>query len=309
VPRADVGGAGLRAASSTVFDVLVNQVLQVEPSGADRFVGTHPADSFDRVYGGEVAAQGLCAASRTVAPGREVHSLHVSFLRIGDPTHPVEYVVGRLRDSTQFSTRQVSAEQAGRPIAAMTVSFQAPRPGLEHTAPPRGDVPAPDTLARRSDQLAAAFPVDPPASARMPWPIDIRYIDHQPWHGGGDPENRMWLRGDGTLGDDPLVHACVLTYASDLTMFEPVAYAHSPGRLTWEQLTRGQVRGASLDHSIWFHRAFRADEWLLHEQVSPSAHGSRGLTTSRFFTAAGDLVASAAQEVALLVEPVRGGGG
>ena len=232
------------------------------------------------------------------------------------PRETVAYAVQRLRDSSQFSTRLVIASQGDRPIATSTVSFQVPRDGFEHAVMPvaSGTLPSPPSLPTRSARLAAVFGDDVPANARVPWPIDIRYIDHEPWEAAPkEPAavaaNRLWLRGDGPLGDDPLTHAGVLAYASDLTMFEPVIAPHGgpPYFLKWERLQRGLVRGASLDHSVWFHRPFRADEWLLHEQDSPVAHGSRGLTTGRFFTADGVLVASVAQEVVILADPSRDG--
>jgi acyl-CoA thioesterase-2 len=297
---------------SSVFDVLVNQVLAVEADGLDRFVGTRPAESFDRVYGGEMAAQGMHAAARTVEPDRLIHSLHVNFLGVGKPTSPVVYSVQRLRDSRQFSTRLVVAAQNDRPIATVMASFQIPRAGLEHGTEPvdLDNVPAPESLPRRSDQLAAEFGAELPPNSAVPWPIDIRYIDHAPWQtqpadAAASTTNRLWVRGDGTLGDDPLVHAGVLTYASDLTMFEPMILAHGgpPYFLKWDQLQRGEVHGATLDHSIWFHRPFRADRWLLHEQHSQVAYGSRGFTTGQFRTADGVHVASVAQEIVILVGP------
>jgi acyl-CoA thioesterase-2 len=291
-----------------VFDVLANHVLRVEPVGSDRFVGRHPTESLGRVYGGQLAAQGLCAAAATVDGGRQVHSLHVSFLGVGDPARPLVYDVQRLRDSRLYGTRLVQATQDDRPVATMIASFQAPRPGVEHTvsAAP-GPRPDPASLPTRGQLAIAEFGAAAPVTVTLPWPIDIRYIDHPPWGGSSaDPAaNRMWMRADGELGDDPLEHAGVLTYASDLTMYEAVAYPHSrPGEPSlWERLSRGERRGATLDHSIWIHRPFRADEWLLHEQDSPVAYGSRGLCRGRFFDSAGQLVASVAQEVAFLAEP------
>jgi acyl-CoA thioesterase II len=291
-----------------VFDVLVNQVLPVEPSGPDRFVGSHPSESLGRVYGGQLAAQGLRAAAATVDGGRQVHSLHVSYLGLGDPAQPLIYDVQRLRDSRLYGTRLVHATQGDRAITTMIASFQAPRPGVEHgvdAAP--GPRPDPASLPTRAELAVAEFGTGAPVTVTVPWPIDIRYIDHPPWGGssGDRADNRMWMRADGELGDDPLEHASVLTYASDLTMYEAVAYPHGrPGEPSlWERLSRGDRRGATLDHSIWIHRPFRADEWLLHEQDSPVAHDSRGLCRGRFFDTAGHLVASVAQEVAFLAEP------
>jgi acyl-CoA thioesterase-2 len=293
---------------SDVFDVLVERVLTVEACGDDRFLGTHPADSLGRVYGGEIAAQGLRAAAETVDRGLEPNSLHVSFLGIGDVAAPMLYAVRRLRDSRLFSTRLVTASQDERLVAIITVSMQRPRPGLEHQAMHAAPAPSPEGLSTRSELAAATFGADVPPSAAVPWPIDMRYADHAPWDtstpGAGAHLSRLWVRGDGELGSDPVLHACVLTYASDLTMFEPVVAPHNPpdGPSMWERLSRGELHGATLDHSIWFHRPFRADDWLLHERESPTASGSRGFASGRFFTADGVLVASVAQEIAVLVD-------
>lgn len=290
-----------------VFDALISEVLRVEDLGGDRYVVRHPGRSLGRVYGGEVAAQGLCAAAATVDGGRAPHSLHVSYLGLGDPDEPVHYDVRRLRDSRLYATRWVTASQGERLIAAMTASFQATRPGLRHQLP-TPDVealPPPESLPTRAALVADAFGADAPATATGPWPIDIRYIDHAPWAtpAGSDraAANRLWLRGAGSMPAHELVHAAVLAYASDLTMFEPVAFPHNTAATpVWEQLSRGEMRGATLEHTIWFHRPARVDEWLLHEQESPVADDSRGLATGRFYTAAGVLVASVAQEVAIL---------
>jgi acyl-CoA thioesterase II len=298
----------------SVFEVLVNSVLVVDAVGPDEFVGGRPAESFDRIYGGEVAAQGMRAAAATVAAGRAVHSLHVSFLGVGDPQRTVHYTVERLRDSTHFSTRFVRARQGERLIAAMTASFQAPWQGLDHSVRPltHGEaIPEPESLPRREAAVRATFGQNIPDAAAIGWPIDIRYIDRRPWDTtppASSPGNRMWVRGDGRLGDDHydhLDHACLLTYASDLTMFESVLYPYSdrPDLVSWEKLSRFQIRGASLDHSIWFHRPFRADDWLLHEHDSPAGMGARSFTEGRYFDRAGQLVASVAQETAMFVDP------
>jgi acyl-CoA thioesterase-2 len=290
-----------------VFDAVISEVLRVEALGGDRFVSRRPQRSLGRVYGGEVAAQGLCAAAATVDGGRAPHSLHVSYLGLGDPDEPLEYEVRRLRDSRLYATRWVTASQGTRLIATLTASFQAARPGLRHqlAAPDVGALPPPESLPTRAELVTEAFGADAPAAAAGPWPIDIRYLDHAPWArpSGPDraPANRLWLRCAGSVPADELSHAAVLTYASDLTMFEPVAFPHNTeAEPVWEQLSRGEMRGATLEHTIWFHRPVRVDEWLLHEQESPIADDSRGLATGRFYTGAGELVASVAQEVAIL---------
>jgi acyl-CoA thioesterase-2 len=292
------------------FIDLVETVLVLAPEGDDRFRAAHPAASIGRVYGGQLAAQGLRAAAHTTDPAREVHSLHVDFLRLGEPGESLVYLVQRLRDSSSFSTRAVAAWQGDRLLASLTASFQVPRPGLEHGIKPTssGILPHPESLPRREEQIAAALG-EVPVVARVPWPIDLRYVDHEPWRDTPSEEpSRIWLRGDGALTDDPVLHACVFAYASDLTMFEPVIARHAgpPHHVSWERVSRGEIRGATLDHTIWFHRPFRADEWLLHERDSAIAHGSRGLATGRYFTADGGLVASVAQEVALMIDPQPG---
>jgi acyl-CoA thioesterase-2 len=317
-PESTHGEPALSSSAEGVLGELVHGTLALQAEGGDIFVGSRHNDSFDRIYGGELAAQALCAASFTVRDGYAAHSEHVSFLRTGDPTRDVRYTVQRLRDSSLYSTRAVTAAQGDRLLATMTISFQGDRDGLEHAQlPAPGRRPDPISLMSRTSRLATVYGGDLPMSAPACWPIDIRYIDHDPWDraGEGAPFNRMWLRADGTLPDDPGLHRCVLAYASDLTMFEPIIAPHGgdPYLVTWDRVASGGIRGATLDHTVWFHRPFRADEWLLHEQESPVAHGSRGLTIGRFFTTEGLLVATAVQEAALLVNRddgrVQGGEG
>jgi acyl-CoA thioesterase II len=294
------------------FDRLITEVIPVRPCGDDRFQGGEPGGMFKRIYGGEIVAQGLYAAGHTVDSERQAHSLHVNYLRSGSTDSPTSYSVERVRDSPDFSTRLVKARQGTRLIATMTASFQVPQPGLEHSLSAELDasVAAPESLMTRADRVRAVFGSAAPSGATSPWPIDMRYIDHDPWTPSpliNMPTNRMWIRADGSLGDDPLMHVCVLAFASDLTMFEPVIDPHGgpPSFVTWETVYRGGARGASLDHTIWFHRPFRADRWMLHEHESPIAHGSRGLATGRFFTPEGVLVATVAQEIAMFVnQPV-----
>jgi acyl-CoA thioesterase-2 len=285
---------------------LVEGALTLRPRGSDEFVGGEPPRAFDRLYGGQLAAQALRAAGATVGPELLAHAVHVTFLRLGDPAAELVLAVERVRDSRRAATRLVRAMQGGALLALVTASFQVPRPGVEHGARPV-DAPPPDTLPTRAESLRARFGGAVPPNARAPWPIDIRHVDRAPWDTGatGVPANRLWVRAADRLPNDPLLHACLLVYASDLTMFEPVTYPHEDGRdpLSWERLTRGEIRGGSLDHTVWFHRAPRADEWLLHEHRSPVAADCRGLTTGDYRRADGVVVASVAQEVALLHEP------
>ena len=306
-------GPASRAALATGTDesraalaTLVDRALVLTERGADEFTGGAGPSAFDRLYGGLIAAQALRAAGHTVAEQLRVHSLHVSFLRMGAPDVELVLTVERVRDTGRAATRLVRAVQGGRLLALVTASFQVPRPGVEHG---RSAVSAPDPegLPTRTESLRARFGEALAPNARAAWPIDIRHVDRSPWARGAslEPRNRMWVRAPAPLPDDPLLHACVLAYASDLTMFEPVVYPHEqdPRPLSWDLMTRGEVRGGSLDHTIWFHRPFRVDRWLLHEHVSPVAADSRGLTTGQYRAEDGTLVASVAQEIAVLHDP------
>ena len=248
-----------------------------------------------RVFGGQVAAQALVAAGRTVDPAALVHSLHGYFVRPGDPTEPIDYEVENIRDGRSFSVRRV-----GRPASTASRSSSCPRrssgrggagppaPGAAATCPAR-------TTCRRMAERLAPLPASGWACwARIPRPLDVRYVASpagcRPGTGRADPHQRVWMRIDGKLPDDPLLHACALTFASDLTLLDSVLSVHG------EVWGPGGVVGASLDHALWFHRPFRADEWFLYDCSSPSASGARGLATGRMFTGDGRHIASAVQE-------------
>jgi acyl-CoA thioesterase-2 len=271
-------------------------LLDLEPIEVNIFRGANIDEDRQRVFGGQVAAQALVAAGRTVELGR-VHSLHSYFLRPGDPRLPILYEVDRIRDGRSFTTRRVVAIQHGRAIFNLQCSFHADEPGLEHqVAMP--EVPDPEsvpTVEQRlksvDDELAAWF-------FDRPRPIDQRFIGALPWIRTGsdrEPSQRLWLRADGELPDDPLVHAAVVCYASDMTLYDSIL---SPHRIRWED---DSFMGASLDHCMWFHRPFRADEWLLLDEDSPAAFGARGLARGLLYTRTGDLVVSMVQEGLLRV--------
>jgi acyl-CoA thioesterase-2 len=221
-----------------------------------------------------------------------VHSLHAYFLRPGDPSVPIVYVVDRIRDGRSFTTRRVVAVQHGAAIFNLAASFQVPEQGWEHqSAMPAA--PAPQTLRSLGEQ-AADYAGELLPIYREPRPIDLRYVGSAPWErtsDGAAASQQVWLRADGTLPEDPLLHVCVLTYASDMTLLDSALAAHG---LSWDG--GRSVVGASLDHAMWFHRPFRADEWLLYDQVSPSAYGARALGSGQIFTADGRLVVSVVQE-------------
>jgi acyl-CoA thioesterase-2 len=278
-------------AGQAVVDGLV-RLLDLERIEEDIFRGVSPKADWQRVFGGQVAGQALVAAGRTVPDERRVHSLHSYFIRPGDPAVPIVYEVDRIRDGRSFSTRRVVAVQHGKPIFTLSASFQLDQPGIDHQSQ-MPDVPAPESLPTLEQRYA-----DSPRAANWfkmgPRPIDLRYVDDPPWqqHAKGPREgpNRVWMRADGTLPDDPLLHVCVLTFASDMTLLDSVLVRHglAPGI--------DPISMASLDHAMWFQRPFRADQWLLYVSSSPTASGSRGLATGRFFDRSGRHLVSVVQE-------------
>jgi acyl-CoA thioesterase-2 len=280
-------------------------VLDLTPDAGgdpDTFVGQSQPQPWGWVYGGQVLAQSLAAAQRTVDAAelgvRPVHSMHGYFLRAGDSNEPITFAVERLRDGRSFSARRVHALQFGRPILSMIASFQAPSGGLEHQLP-MPDVPAPEDLpsiAERYDHLDS--------TAARYWmrqrPMDLRHVDEPIYLTGAaerSTHQAVWMRAVGPLPDDPALHDAVLAYASDYTLLEPVLRAHGRG---WSD---PGLRAASLDHAMWWHRPTRADEWLLSVQDSPSAQGARGLGIGRIYRRDGVLAASVAQEGMLRVPP------
>lgn len=269
-------------------------LLDLETIDVNLFRGTQPDTSLQRVFGGQVAAQSLVAGVRTVDPALAVHSLHSYFLRPGDVSVPIVYDVERMRDGRSFSTRRVVARQHGRPIYFMTLSCQVHEEGFDHQDS-MPEVPSPEG----SRDLGAVFHQQSPEHAERwlrEWSaLDFRVVgDSRP--GGELPSDvhparsRLWIRVSGPLDDDDLTHRAAFTYLSDMTLLGSTLVPHGLA------VSSPHVQSASLDHSIWFHRPFRADHWLLYDQVSPSASGARGLALGRVFTEDGRLVATVAQE-------------
>ncbi|MBO0806060.1 MAG: acyl-CoA thioesterase II [Nocardiopsaceae bacterium] len=277
-------------------------LLDLEQIEVNIFRGRSPDETVQRVFGGQVAGQALVAAGRTVPPDRPVHSLHAYFIRPGDPAVPLIYTVERVRDGRSFATRRVSAVQHGKTIFTLSASFHRPEEeGYDH-ADAMPAVPAPETVRPTAERLAEALGIAKLPGHMRDSPIDVRSIGPLSIEAERDPSlrtrgNLVWLRVDGNLPDDPLLHVCLMTYASDLTLLDTVLLEHGT---SWYS---GRTTGASLDHAMWFHRPFRADQWLLYAQESPSAHGARGLARGEVFTAGGDLVVSVVQEG--LVRPTR----
>ena len=273
-------------------------LLDLEELEVNIFRGLNPQENRQRVFGGQVAGQALVAAGRTVAPEHRVHSLHGYFLRPGDPKNPILYEVDRIRDGRSFTTRRVVAIQHGEAIFNLSASFHVDEPGLSYSAP-MPSVPPPDTLPTFRERLK------PFLDQLGSWvdrerPIDLRFCDpvDRPPHQWGGPNAYVWLRADGRLPDDPLLHACIVAYASDMTLLDVTLRPHG---LNWAPENR--VMTASLDHAMWFHRTFRADEWLLYAQTTPASAGARGFATGNIFTREGVLVVSVAQEG--LIRPIR----
>ncbi|MBS42041.1 MAG: acyl-CoA thioesterase II [Nocardioides sp.] len=272
--------------------------MDLEELDVDLFRGRHPDSTRDRVFGGQVAAQSLIAGARTVEADWHVHSLHSYFLLPGDYGVPIIYDVERIRDGRSFATRRVVARQHGRAIYYQTLSFQRLEEGLEHqelmpeVAAPEQGIDMLDIVRKRgtteSEQLLKEWGA-----------LDIRWMGASGRGIEPDPEHpsqsRSWIRVVGEIGDEPLTHLALFTFASDVSLLGASLAAH--GR------TPDQTMMASLDHTIWFHRPFRVDEYWLYDQWSPSASGGRGLSLGRVFTADGTLVATVAQEG--LIRPKR----
>ncbi|MFM8236203.1 MAG: acyl-CoA thioesterase [Actinomycetota bacterium] len=277
-------------------------ILELEQLEVHLFRGVSPEEDRQRVFGGQVASQALVAAGRTVDADRPVHSLHAYFLRPGDPRVPIVYEVDRIRDGRSFTTRRVVAVQHGRAIFNLQASFQVVEEGPEHQYP-MPDAPDPDslpTIRERLEPHLAEFPADFVEWIKRDRPIDTRssrpprWLDPEP--GRREAEQLVWFRADGALPDDPLLHACVVAYASDLTLLDTAVLAHAR---SWDD---DRFQMASLDHAMWFHRPFRADEWLLYHQKSPSAVGARGLGEGFIYTLDGQLGVMVIQEG--LIRPV-----
>ncbi|MEU4421585.1 acyl-CoA thioesterase II [Actinoplanes sp. NPDC024001] len=269
------------------------ELLDLRQIDAATFEGESPQTGAQRVFGGQVAGQALVAAGRTVDPSRTVHSLHGYFVRPGDPTVPITFHVENIRDGRSFSVRRSTAKQHGKTIFFMSASFQVPEEGLDHYTEEPAGVPAPEDVPTMRDWVER-YPDRMALFKAAPQAVDVRYVGVPGWVPPGDrevePQQRVWMRFDGKLPDDPLLHACALTYASDLSLLDAVLSTHG------EVWGPGGVIGASLDHALWLHRPFRADEWFLYDSVSPSASGARGLASGRMFTRDGRHIASAVQE-------------
>jgi acyl-CoA thioesterase-2 len=278
--------------SSAVDDLLA--ILDLEPLEVNLFRGRSPQTSWQRVYGGQVIGQALVAAVRTVETSRHPHSMHAYFLLPGDPKVPIIYDVDSLRDGKSFTTRRVTARQHGHAIFSMLASFHADELGLDHQAE-MPNVTPPEELPDEAEMRKTTLPMMPDPVRRYyerERPIEMRPVEFDRYGGKKYPDGRfhLWFRATSRLPDDPAIHQCVLAYASDLTLLDASLSRH--GRTLYEN----KFMAASLDHALWLHRPFRADDWLLYAQDSPNLHGARGFSRGLIFTRDGTLVASVAQE-------------
>ncbi len=279
--------------TSSAVDNLIS-ILDLEPLEENLFRGRGPAQGWQRVYGGQVLGQALVAAVRTVPAERFAHSLHAYFLLAGDPARPIVYNVERVRDGGSFSTRRVTAIQRGRAMFVMSVSFHKEEPGLDHQStmpkvPPPEELPSEQQL---KDQLIAHLPDNMKSYWERERPIEMRPVDVSRYlaRQKHEPVQYTWMRASGRLPDAFPLHQCVLAYASDFTLLDTALIAH--GKLMFDK----DIQLASLDHALWFHRKFRADDWLLYAQDSPSSHGARGFCRGSVYTRDGVLIASVSQE-------------
>jgi acyl-CoA thioesterase II len=296
-------GAGLTPApflyakcfmASAVQEIL--EILDLEPLEVNLFRGRSPQSRWQRVFGGQVIGQALVAACRTVedVASRPPHSLHAYFLLGGDPKVPIIYEVDRIRDGKSFTTRNVKAIQHGHAIFTMSVSFHVAEPGLTHQFK-MPDVPKPDALPSEAEIKERIMPLMPEPVRRYyerERPIELRPVEFGRYLGEKSDEGRfhVWIRTTGRLPDEPAIHQCVLAYASDMMLLDAALIPH--GKSVFSE----DIMAASLDHALWFHRPFRADEWLLYAQDSPNLAGSRGFSRGLIFDSSGTLIASVAQE-------------
>ena len=280
----------------------LTSILDLQDLGNNRFQGRSPRVGWQRVFGGQVIGQALYAACKTVE-GRQPHSLHAYFLLPGDPETPIVYEVDRLRDGRSFTTRRVLALQNGAAIFAMSASFQVEEEGYEHQMP-MPDVPMPEDLPDR-DGMARDILPHMPAAVRAYYqrerPIEIRPVEFDRYGDDAkrEPRFNVWIRAVKPLPDEPAIHQSVLAYASDLMLLDSSLIAH--GTTVFDN----RIQGASLDHALWFHRPFRADDWLLYAQDSPSTSGARGFSRGLIFDRQRRLVASVAQEGLIRPRPDR----
>lgn len=292
--------ANARRSVDNLLEVLSLAVSEARTT-EDIFTGlSHPMPT-GRVYGGQVLAQSLIAAERTLPEDRIVHSMHGYFLRPGDAAQGITFAVDRIHDGRSFSTRRSQAYQGGVPIFSMIASFQDEDPGVEHAEPMPDGVPAPEDVPSDDELIGSVHPITGRLLADRP--ADIRHVTGPLFlevRGERVPQQAVWMRMRAAMPDDPRLHRAALAYLSDMTIQESILRRHG---VKWS--TPG-LKVASLDHAMWWHRFGRVDEWMLYVQKSPSARGGRGLGEGRIYSRDGALIASVAQEVMVRVPQGEG---
>jgi acyl-CoA thioesterase II len=270
-------------------------ILDLEPLEHNLFRGRSPQVGWQRVFGGQVIAQALVAAQRTVDASRHVHSLHAYFMRPGDPAVPIIYEVDRIRDGGTFTTRRVVAIQHGNAIFALSASFQIDEAGLEHQMPMPPNVPGPDTLMSDRDFRDKYLAASPPHIRKFfererPFEMKPVALNHYFSKEKLPPEQHVWFKATGDAPDSRPIQTAMLAYFSDMTLLDATLFAH--GKSIFEP----DLQVASLDHSMWFHRPVNLEDWLLYTQDSPSTSGGRGFARGAIYSRSGELIASTAQE-------------
>lgn len=293
----DDHGVTASADLATLIDL-----LDVERVDDDLFIGQHPEQVTARTFGGQLMGQGVVAAGRTITKGNPpVHALHAHFVRGGDVSKPLEYHVDRFRDGRAFANRQVTAKQNGEVVFTMLVAFQDNSAGLEH-AVAIPEVPYPEELPK-IDEHFKGYEDTIETFVNALHPVDIRFANDPSWvmKQTGDTlnHNRVWMKADGPLPDDPLMHVGAMAYSSDTTVLDSIITTHG---LSWGI---DRLFAATVNHSMWFHREFRFDEWMLYSTESPVAAGSRGIGSGRFFMRDGTLATSVVQEALIKYFPPR----
>ncbi|KJR07101.1 acyl-CoA thioesterase [Gordonia sp. QH-12] len=278
------------------------ELLDLERVDDDLFIGQHGDQVMARTFGGQLLGQGVVAAGRTLVKGAPpVHALHAHFIRGGDVTEPIEYHVDRYRDGRAFANRQVTAKQGDEVVFTMLVAFQDNSAGLEH-AVEIPEVPYPEELPPL-DEHFKGYEETIEAFVNALHPVDIRFANDPAWVMKGTGEklthNRAWMKADGVLPDDPLMHVATMAYSSDTTVLDSIITTHG---LSWGH---DRLFAATVNHSMWFHHDFRFDEWMLYATESPVAAGSRGLGSGRFFKRDGTLATSVVQEALIKYFPPR----
>ncbi|MGB3303162.1 acyl-CoA thioesterase [Gordonia sp. (in: high G+C Gram-positive bacteria)] len=289
------------AAPSADLQKLI-ELLDVERVDDNLFVGQHPDQVLPRTFGGQLLGQGVVAAGRTLVKGNPpVHALNAHFVRGGDVTKPLEYHVDRYRDGRAFANRQVTAKQDGEVVFTMLVAFQDNSAGLEH-AVEIPEVPFPEDLPPITEHFKG-YEDKIESFVNALHPVDIRFANDPTWVMKGTGEqlnhNRAWMKTHGTLPDDPLMHVATMAYSSDTTVLDSIITTHG---LSWGI---DRLFAATVNHSMWFHREFRFDEWMLYATESPVAAGSRGIGSGRFFQRDGTLATSVVQEALIKYFPPR----